>query len=154
MGFFTKLRQKFSNRHVLSDEDREQALQIRLRKLELKKEQMEREAEIQKLKDLKIIEKLGHSGDDDFKTLMMLFAGAMQNNNTSSPTLSAKTDSNIAPALHLTEEDISEILKKVPKTYLKIAKGMKPDAIKQIIIKQVGDVDEDSLNRIVNRIKS
>jgi hypothetical protein len=150
MPFFRNLLHKISGRHILTDDDRKAAEEVRATKLAIKKEQLEREAEIQKLRDLKVIEKLTSNSDSDFQTLMALFAGAMQNPSPSNP---AHVVSQVAPAIHLSDEDIEQAISQLPKAVLKVAKGMTPDAIKQFVVQRIGQVDDDSIGRIVNRIK-
>ena len=151
MGFFTNLTHKLSGKHILTDEDRKLAEEIRQKKLEIRKSELERQAEIQRIKDERIISNLT-KGDEDSAMLMNLLMTAM--NSPKKPTESLKISQEQNDKLiNLSNEDIENIVSKLPPIALTMAKSMSNDAIKQFIEQKIGKVDDDTFTRAINRIR-
>lgn len=150
MGFITNALHKISGRHVLTDDDRKAAAELNAERFRIKKEELQRQAEINKLRDERLISKLT-SGDQEGQALMAILAAAMSSNQNKPV---AQIEQASPQAIHLSNEDIEQAIAQLPKAALKIGKTMSPDAIKQFVFSKIGPVDDDTLGRIINRIKA
>lgn len=150
MGFFTNLTHKLSGKHILTDEDRKLAEEIRQKKLEIRKSELERQAEIQRIKDERIISNLT-KGDEDSAMLMNLLMTAMNSPKPQTEPLKISQEEN--KLINLSNEDIEAIISKLPPIALTMAKSMSNDSIKQFIEQKIGKVDDDTFTRAINRIR-
>lgn len=150
MGFFRNLLHKTSGKHVLTDEDRKLAEEIRQKKLEIRKAELDRQAEIQRIKDERMISNLT-KGDEDSVMLMNLLMTAM--NSLKTPTIEQDKQIEEKKLINLSNEDIENIISKLPPIALTMAKSMSNDAIKQFIEQKIGKVDDDTFTRAINRIR-
>lgn len=176
MSFFGSLfanKQQNKGKHVLSEEDREAAAQKNSLKWKLEREKMEREAELDRLKaerdaaryqaDIALYrEQLpqrtqedAEDGNSELATLATMFmasrsqaaAGQVSSN---PPTLSP----NSPAALHLTDEQIDELLSQAPKAVLKMAKNLSLPTLRKMVEQKFGAIDDDTFSRAVNKLKA
>lgn len=156
MSFFTNILHKMSGRHVLTSQDRQSAAELNSLRFQIRRQELEREAEIKRLKDERIIKSLT-AGDQEGQMLTGLLMTVLANNqsNAQVPKPTAEAQQIEPPkSIHLSDEEIENLIKQVPKVYLKAAKSASPDTIKQLIEQRIGPVDDDTLRRIINRLKA
>lgn len=153
MGFFSNLAHKWSGKHILTDEDRKLAEEIKQKKLEIRKAELERQAEIQRIKDERMISNLT-KGDEDTAMLMQLLMTAISSPKTTAttPTEPLKPTSEIN-LINLSNEDIEAIISELPPIAITAAKSMSNNAIRQFVEQKVGKLDDDTFTRIINRIR-
>jgi len=154
--------------HDLDDSDREKATdtiryKAELRRLDYEHQKALREIELRKAQyELEKL-RLELDGDDEEEeqnpmdtialALLAKFAG---NGQSPSPVVSAMTTttSGNSAEVELSDEQIADILKKIPSKYLKIAKTMSDDNIRAIAKSHLGNLSLSSLDRVVMQLKA
>lgn len=152
---------KRGNPQEFGDDDREFAYEVIRQKSELARLQREiRRAELQyqleerkaHLEDLR--SELSSDDDDEDRpditqTLITAFLPLIAQNLLSKQQPQAVTTSvEVTPsALHLTDEQLLEYKKQIPKQYLSIAKGLSSEQLRQVIEQKIGKIDDDTFSR-------
>lgn len=159
--------------HTFSNEDRELSLTLRRMKAEIKQLELEREkikAQIEKEKYLAELEDLKAQLYEDIPTepehhglnpdtllttflLNLLNKGTIVGNPPSTSTTPNSLTYNSPAPLELTPEQIKEIISKVPKQYLKIAKTLTDEQLKRLILGQIPNLSEPSLTFAISLIR-
>jgi len=77
-----------------------------------------------------------------------------QNPNNAGTANSTPNTEETVPALHLTDEQLEEIINKLPKQYLKMAEMMSNEQLIAVIKGQVPNIDGDSISRAIMLVRS
>jgi hypothetical protein len=164
----------------LTDQDRDQAAELnRMRfanqraKLERENAMLEMESQKRELQLRRDMTKLqaeiadyegedpDENGSDDDLGLNSLFKGliASQINNRSAPLTDGETSfrhhptETPLPSVSLSNDQIQEIWKGIPKPYRKLAKTLDDQQIRAIVENKIGSVTEDTFKQIVKTVK-
>ena len=172
MAFFDFFKKKDPRyNHVLTDDDRNLAIEIKKANAEFKRKEQELQLETMKLqqqlkqtelesKILEVQSKLEEYDDVDIEPngdktdamLIMLLSKVLNSNPQN--IASVPTSNSPIPATeqkqHLTDEQLMQIYGTLPKTVKAMAKSQSPENLRMLIKNQLPLIDEDSLNRAVD----
>lgn len=159
MGFLNFFKRRSINSYSLTDEDRQKAADLNSERFRLRREKMQLEHDIEvmrlKVQQAKLKDQLSDfeddSPDEDNAALMTLISSAFGRGNVPSSPVNGTPQ--IQQAIHLTDEDIDNLFNSVPKVALKAARGMSDAAIHGFIIQKVGQIDEDTFNRVITKLR-
>lgn len=162
----------FKKRHVFDDEDRRLSYERRNRKLQLDIQRMEDDARILRARadreearlKMEMSEYLGADDENDIGKLLIQFMPVLQkafpqvfaNLSNLSPLLGKQETTPVSNPVLVSypDEELKEMRNKIPKHYLKVAKDLPDDKLKEIIKTNfLSNADEDSLNRAVSLIR-
>jgi len=168
--------------YQFTDEDREKSAQLRLMRAELKKleketkldelkEELEFKKEELRLRREKRLMELSENPNDsssmEDKLMMLILAPILSKlgMNTLAPdgvissaaavglSSSPLAKETAAASMSLSDDILKQLLGKVPKSYLKIAKKMQKEELELLIKNQLPLVDEDTINRAILLLK-
>lgn len=151
---------KKNTKHILDDDDREKAAELNRLRWAKRRENLELQASIEALKlkkqqlalEMDIKEMSGDEGEgnDDDAVFMSLLSGVFNRggNGESSPVALPPN----VEKIHLSDDEITNLLKTVPKPALKAAKMMSRESIASFIRQKIGDLDDDTMNRALGRL--
>lgn len=175
MGFMDLIRKSSRPAHKLTEEDREKAAEVNRARFELQRYKIEREKSILELEQrkrelqlerdmAKLQSEISEYSDDDDENpadnadgmITGLLTSVLANRQVSPPAGGVSQVSPLSnpPALHLDDNQIYQLWAEVPKPARKIAKTMSDEQLKAIMLNKVGNIDEDTLARALNIIKS
>lgn len=164
MGFLWWKRKDNRINHDLTEEDRQLSLEIRQTRAEIKKLELEREAELARLEfqaqklelEQEIAEMKGEEPNGDMNNIFM--------NGILSPVLQRLTNpqmpggSNKPPTMpgvvDLTTEQIKGFIEQVPKNYRKQAKNLDHLQLTNIIKGYIPNISDKSLNETISLLKN
>ena len=173
MGLFNLFKQKAKDNRANYDfdiEDREISLELRKKKAEIKKLQLERQAELdrleyeRKLYELKAdLEDLRGTFEEDETDngnnnpdlmLMGLLAKILNKNSPQSSVEQPPQTQQASNLIKLSDEQINGYLDSLPKHALKIGKSWSDEQIKTFIKANIPNIDEESINRTITLLRN
>jgi vacuolar-type H+-ATPase catalytic subunit A/Vma1 len=172
MGFITNIIHAIRDKrkvYPFDEQDRNVSVEIRKQRAEISKKKAELELEVAKLEtekkkqelELEIAETKAalddfYEDDTDTETddptnaLMQMFLSKFMLNNQVTPNNTGTVDTLSVPVssqVHLEDNQIKAIVKKVPKQYLKLAKEFNDTQLSNYIKGQIPNVDDDTILR-------
>jgi hypothetical protein len=171
--FFGKRSITSKNMYEFTDEDRETSADVRRAKAELKRMQYEKEKMIQQIElertraELRELQEELYDYDEETEVpvntpetmLMQMLMNAFSTNNlnkdttTTSTYTASDTDLNNNNKISMTDEQLMEMAKQIPKKYLVEARKMNDDMLINLLKSKLPNCDDDTINRAFNLIK-
>lgn len=172
MAFFDFLKPKSDSSpkggHVIDQEDREISLKLRQQRAELKTLELQRQSELQRLEyerkkmqlEDEIAEMNGAYDEEETNSspmdamLMQILTRSMGGQTSTGASNHPQSISSTPVEVNLTDEQINDFIKQVPKNYLKVAKGMDHLQLTGIIKGYIPNISNDSLNKVITIVKA
>lgn len=141
--------------HMFSDEDRQCSLKLRrmnqeLKELELQKQKIQAQAEIDELKAVIADMNKGDEPNDNSTDMLLMsilapiLAGKMQNNVQTSPTVN--TSITATSKQELTDDELRDIIEQQDKKYIKLAKLTPKELVKRKVM-SLAPINENEFER-------